>query len=108
MTEMNLKELAAKSVSELAVRHEQLRQSVEDARVELARLEIARNIAVAELEKATAELAAARQGHRDVEASLVSLANTKDSIRRQADAAWTEMQEFKKRSAWKEITSKAS
>ena len=108
MTE-SLKELAAKSVSELAVKHERLRQEVEDARVELARLEIATGIKVAELEKATAELAAARQGHRDVEASLVSMANTKAEIRRQADAAWKEMQAFKANSAWKEIqASKAS
>jgi hypothetical protein len=73
MTEMSLKELAAKSLSELAVKHDRLRGDIAEAEDRLADLQAKKAVTVAELEKATAALAAARQEHRNVEASFQSM-----------------------------------
>jgi chromosome segregation ATPase len=102
MTE-SLRELAAKSLSELAVKHERKLQEIAEAEDRLADLQAKKAVTVAQLEKATAELKEARQEHRDVEASLVSLEKRWNEIRRQADAAWKEMQAIKANAAWKEM-----
>ena len=81
MTE-SLKELAAKSLSELAVKHDRLRQDIGEAEAELADLQAKKAVTVAELERATAALKEARQEHRDVEASFQSMRKEKAEMRR--------------------------
>jgi hypothetical protein len=103
MTEMSLKELLGNGVSELIIKYERLCQAIADKEDKDARLDAAISAKTAELERVTAALKERRQQHQEVEASFVSLANSKDSIRRQADAAWKEMQAIKANAAWKEI-----
>jgi hypothetical protein len=98
-----LKELMAKRVIDLAIEDERLCQSIAIKEDKEARLDAAISKKTVELDRLTAQVKERRQEHQEVEASFVSLANSKDSIRRQADAAWKDMQAIKTNAAWKEI-----
>jgi hypothetical protein len=78
----SLRELAAKRLSELAVKHERLRQDIAEAEDRLARLEGAASAKQAELEKATAALKDRRREHQEVEASFQSMRKEKGEMRR--------------------------
>ena len=81
MTE-SLRELAAKSLSELAVKHDRLRQDIGEAEAELADLQAKKAATVAELERATAQLKDRRREHQEVEASFQSMRKEKAEMRR--------------------------
>ena len=72
MTE-SLKELAAKSLTELGLKHDRLRQDIAEAEDRLADLQAKKAVTVAELERAKAELKDRRRQHQEVEASLRSM-----------------------------------
>jgi hypothetical protein len=81
MTE-SLKELAAKSLTELGLKHDRLRQDIAEAEDRLADLQAKKAVTVAELERATAALKEARQEHQNVEASFQSMRKEKAEMRR--------------------------
>jgi hypothetical protein len=82
MTEMSLRELAAKSLTELGLKHDRLRGDIAEAETELADLQAKKAVTVAELERATALLKERRAEHQEVEASLLVMRKEKAEMRR--------------------------
>jgi chromosome segregation ATPase len=81
MTE-SLKELAAKSLTELGLKHDRLLGDIAEAEAELADLQAKKAVTVAELERVTAALKERQQQHEDCWASLQVIRKEKDAMRR--------------------------